>query len=112
MDLVIQCVTKQYANFSGRACRKEFWSYFITYAILLVLSFFIDYYFDLMISYSGYGVISLLFILILALPTIAVSIRRLHDTNRRGWWCLLFSVPFIGIIILWGFLFQRYRRRK
>jgi len=102
MNLIIQCVTTKYVNFSGRARRKEFWLFNLTYLMLLFLSLGIDGYLNLTDTNSGYGFISGLFILILALPTIAVSIRRLHDTNRSGWWYLLTIVP-LGIIVLYVF---------
>ena len=102
MNLIIQCVTTKYVKFSGRARRKEFWLFNLTYLILLFLSFGIDGYLNSTDANSGYGFISGLFILILALPTIAVSIRRLHDTNRSGWWYLLTIIP-LGIIVLYVF---------
>jgi uncharacterized membrane protein YhaH (DUF805 family) len=58
---------------------------------------------DLIIDYIGYGFTRLLFMLILALPTIADSVRILHDTNRSGWWHLLVLVPVIRIVNMYIF---------
>ena len=96
MNLIVQCVTTKYVKFSGRARRKKFLLFNLTYLILLF------HYLNLTEANSGYSFIAGLFILILALPTIAVSIRRLHDTNRSGWWYLLTIIP-LGIIVLYVF---------
>jgi len=89
-------VLKKYAVFSGRAQRKEIW-YFILFdfifAFVLVL---ID-------SLIGIYVLSPLYSLAVLLPSLGVSIRRLHDTGRSGWWVFIGLIPLIGAIILLGF---------
>jgi uncharacterized membrane protein YhaH (DUF805 family) len=86
---------KKYAVFSGRARRKEYWMYtlFITiiYIVLAVIS-----------SASKSAGIALLVIFYLAilLPSVAVGVRRLHDTGRSGWWLLFGIVPLVGGITL------------
>ncbi|MFJ9901793.1 DUF805 domain-containing protein [Streptomyces sp. NPDC101152] len=86
---------KKYAVFSGRARRKEYWMYtlFITiiYIVLAIIS-----------SASKSAGIALLVIFYLAilLPSLAVGIRRLHDTGRSGWWLLFGIVPLVGGITL------------
>lgn len=100
-------VWKKYAVFSGRARRKEFWFFTLVNAIIkLVL---------LLLAFSPGlpGSVNLLFfILIYAyafaifLPSLGVVMRRLHDTGRSGWWCLIPLIPIIGAIVLLVFTVQ------
>ena len=86
-------VLKKYADFSGRARRKEFWMFaLINFVIMVVLSFI-----DGMIGIPVLGGIYALGVL---LPSLAVGARRLHDIGRTGWWQLIGLVPFIGILVL------------
>lgn len=93
VDAVKACFAK-YADFNGRATRTEYWWFFL--AVLLGSAV------ALMVSYRLY----LLFSLVTLLPMIAVGSRRLHDTNRSGWWQLLALIPF-GVIPVVIFLAQR-----
>lgn len=83
---------KLYANFGGRARRKEFW-FFQMIASIAVIAI-------AMIFPPTAGI----FLLIIALPSIAVSIRRLHDTGRSGWWYLLSltGIGYVPLIIWWA----------
>ena len=78
---------RKYATFSGRAGRREYWWFFLFYAIVnLVISF---------IPFVGFIVW-----LALLLPSLAVTARRLHDTDRSGWWALLpFGLGLAGLVI-------------
>jgi uncharacterized membrane protein YhaH (DUF805 family) len=93
VDAVKACFSK-YADFSGRATRTEYWWFFL--AILLGSAI------ASLISLRVYA----LFSLATLLPIIAVGARRLHDTNRSGWWQLLALVPF-GVIPVFFFLAQQ-----
>ena len=91
-------VLKQYAVFEGRARRKEYWmfslfNFVIALAITVVES----------VIGTG-GTIYGLYALLVLIPSIAVAVRRLHDTGRSGWWLLLALIPAIGAIILLVFL--------
>jgi uncharacterized membrane protein YhaH (DUF805 family) len=79
---------KKYADFNGCASRSEFWWWFL-FTLIVTLVF-------RLVSYHLAGVFSL----VTLLPSIAVGVRRLHDTNRSGWWELLYFIPVIGWIIL------------
>jgi uncharacterized membrane protein YhaH (DUF805 family) len=80
-------------NFSSRACRSEYW-YWVLFIILAdIVAGIIDYALGMQIVSSLFGLVTLL-------PGIAVSIRRLHDLDRTGWWILLGLIPIIGWIIL------------
>jgi uncharacterized membrane protein YhaH (DUF805 family) len=86
-------VLKKYADFSGRARRKEFWMFaLINFIIAIVLSV-VD-------SMIGMPVLGLIYSLGVLLPGLAVGARRLHDIGKSGWWLLIGLVPFIGIIVL------------
>jgi uncharacterized membrane protein YhaH (DUF805 family) len=87
------CFSK-YVDFSGRASRPEFWWFFLFCFIASVVLSIISQ------SLSG------LFSLATLLPSLAVGARRLHETNRSGWWQLLWFVPIIGWIIIIVFLAQ------
>lgn len=104
---------KKYIDFSGRAPRKEFWTFYLVNAavVILVGAFYGD---GLMRHPMGISVYSpsvdtflFAFLVVTILPTLAVIVRRLHDTGRRGWWVLLGFVPVVGgLILLILLLFQ------
>lgn len=94
-DWFMKCL-KNYANFNGRARPKEFWFFYLGLVICNILSMIIDAILETEIVF--YAITTLAF----TIPFLAVSTRRLHDTNRSGWWYLL-SLTIIGIIplIIW-----------
>jgi uncharacterized membrane protein YhaH (DUF805 family) len=82
-----------YVTFSGRAIRSEYW-YWALFTVLGELAAgVIDTILDI-------NAVNPLFALATLLPSIAVGVRRLHDTDRSGWWLLLGLIPLIGTIIL------------
>lgn len=93
---------KNYAVFGGRSTRKEFW-YFVLFNLV---AYYILWNVDIIIDFpaskeKGYvGMLGSVFTLAILIPTVAVSVRRLHDTNRSGWWFFLGLIPFISIIFL------------
>ncbi len=92
---------QKYADFTGRAPRAEFWWYILAVIILSFLAKIIDNI--LGISLAGpYGPLYLIVALGLLVPNIAVAVRRLHDTNRTGWWILLPVVPYCIAFALGG----------
>jgi len=93
------CFSK-YADFNGRADRSEYW-WFILFIVIVSMA-------TSMLS----SVLSGLFSLATLLPSIAAATRRLHDTNRSGWWQLIVIVPVIGTIILIVFLAQKGKLRE
>jgi len=99
---VIKCFML-YAIFSGRAKRAEFWWFFLFCMIIGLMGSVIDATLGLDAAIGGNGVFTTLIQLATFLPSIAVGSRRLHDTNRSGWWQLLWIVVFIGWIplIIW-----------
>jgi len=94
-------VLRKYAVFSGRARRMEYWMFvLINFIIALVLAG-IEY----LLGISN-NVLSILYDLAVLIPSLAVAVRRLHDTNRSGWWILINLIPIIGWIIFIVFAVQ------
>ena len=114
---------KKYAVFNGRAEKKEFW-YFSLFVVifsivLAVIDAFIpgfDTFFEIALpeqlnatygstysTPSGMGLLSGIYALAMAIPSLSIAVRRLHDTDRTGWWLLLILLPLIGIIVLMVF---------
>ena len=86
-------VLKKYADFSGRARRKEFWMFVLFNFVIAIVLGVVDW----MIGMPVLGVIYALGVLV---PSIAVGARRLHDIGKSGWWQLVGLVPLIGMIVL------------
>ncbi len=86
-DSIRTCFNK-YVDFSGRASRSEYWWFFLFLVIVFVVAS--------MISTTAYYVAALATLL----PSLAVAVRRLHDTGRSGWWVLIGLIPVVGGIIL------------
>jgi uncharacterized membrane protein YhaH (DUF805 family) len=97
-------VLKKYAVFSGRARRKEYWMFFLFNLIITFVLILIDSLMGTISPQSGLGLLSGLYSLAVLIPSIAVTIRRLHDTGRSGWWILIGLVPVIGGIVLLVFM--------
>ncbi len=101
-DAVRTAIVERYADFQGRASRSEFWWFALFYFLLSFAVGIVGAASDTL----G-GLLNLVLSLGLLLPSLAVSIRRLHDTDRTGWWILLYLVPVIGAIVLIVFFVQR-----
>ena len=93
-------VLKKYAVFSGRARRKEYWMFILFNVIFSFVAATLDYVLGTGFGEFGYGIIYLLYGLAIFIPGLAVSVRRLHDTGRSGWWLLINIIPIIGWIWL------------
>lgn len=88
----IQSGFRNYVNFKGRAARSEYW-YWTLFAVLTQL--IVDG-----LTGDALEAVSAVVSLALFLPSLAVSIRRLHDLDRSGWWFLLWFVPIVGWIVM------------
>ncbi|TRZ44314.1 DUF805 domain-containing protein [Robertkochia solimangrovi] len=92
-------VIQQYADFKGRARRKEFWMFVLFNIIFALIASMLDYFLGIANDY-GYGPIYGVYALFVLIPGLAVSVRRLHDIGKSGWWILLGLIPIIGTIWL------------
>lgn len=95
---------KKYSDFSGRARRTEYWMFTLMTYVFFFAAIFIENLLGITIDNSGYGIITLLFGLAIILPSWSVTVRRLHDTGKSGWWLLITLIPYLGSIILFLFL--------
>ena len=97
-------VLKQYATFEGRARRKEYWYFVLFYVLVYLVLAAVDGLTGTYNADAGVGLLSGLYVLATFLPSLAVTVRRLHDTDRSGWWVLINVVPIIGGIVLLVFM--------
>ncbi len=95
----ITSVLRNYITFTGRAPRSEYWFWVLFVLIVSIVASILD---AAIFPWSsvGSGPVSLIVTFGLLLPNISVSIRRLHDIDRTGWWLLIGLIPLIGIIVL------------
>ena len=96
---------KKYAVFSGRARRKEYW-FFVLFSFLIIFALgFLEGALGIA-SESDDSVLASLYVLAVIIPWFAVTVRRLHDTGRSGWWLLISLVPLIGPLINLVFMIE------
>lgn len=93
-------VLKNYAVFSGRAQRAEYWFFFLFSMIASILLLAADGMIGTMDMELGLGLLYVAYSLAVLIPSLAVSVRRLHDIGKSGWWLLIGFIPFIGPIVL------------
>ena len=93
-------VLNQYADFSGRARRKEYWMFFLFNMIFAIVAMILDNVLGLTLGELPYGLFYFLYLIIVFIPGIAVAVRRLHDTGQSGWMIFVSLIPLIGAIWL------------
>ena len=106
MRWFLDALTKNYATFDGRARRKEYWLFVLFYCVASVALVIVDGIIGTLNEAVGIGLFSGLFLLATLMPALAVTVRRLHDTNRRGWWVLINVIPIVGALVLLFFNLQ------
>ncbi len=89
-------VLKKYAVFNGRARRKEYWYFILCNFLLSFAIAFVDAMTGNINAETGMGMFSMVYAVLMLVPSIAVGVRRLHDTGRSGWWVLLALIPVLG----------------
>ena len=97
---------KKYAQFSGRSQRSEYWYFLLFYILIFIGLSFVDGLIGTFSKHSAVGLLTGIFALAMVIPWISVGIRRLHDTDRSGWWLLVNLVPLIGGFVLLVFFAQ------
>ena len=104
MEWYLKVMRDNYANFTGRARRKEYWMFALFQAIIMIVLVILDNVlglgFDIGGIPLGYGVLYTIGALAHFIPGLAVNVRRLHDVGKSGWFYLIALIPFIGIIWL------------
>jgi uncharacterized membrane protein YhaH (DUF805 family) len=113
MVTAVKTVLGKYATFSGRAARPEYWWWVLATVILFFVLGLVDG--ALVAPMMGFEAfepnagqpLSVIASLGLLIPNLAVAARRLHDTDRSGWWLLLGLIPVIGSLVLIFFLVQK-----
>ena len=92
-------VLKNHFNFRDRARRREYWWFVLVNAIITILLGFVQ---DALgwSNAEGEGALTIIYGLLLLIPSIAVMVRRLHDTDRSGWWVLIGLIPIVGWFVL------------
>ena len=87
---------RNYANFSGRARRQEYWYFLLVQTGLMLLAMIVD----AVVFDSGVGLFYVLLALGLFIPNLSVTARRLHDTSRSAWWILISLIPLLGLLLI------------
>lgn len=94
VDWAKRPILEKYADFSGRASRPEFWWYVLALCIAFVVVRIVEGILGIShMFWYAWGPLTLLLRLATIVPSLAVAVRRLHDTNRPGWWVLLPLIP-------------------
>lgn len=97
-------VLKKYADFGGRARRKEYWMFTLFNVLFSFVLGILDGFLGTVSRDAGIGLLGGLYTLAVLLPSLGVSVRRLHDTDHSGWWLLIALVPCVGAIVLLIFM--------
>ena len=104
MEWYLKVMRDNYANFSGRARRKEYWMFTLFQLLVMIVLMIGDYVlgldFEMQGISLGYGYLYLIGIIVHFIPSLAVMVRRLHDVGKSGWFYLIAFIPLIGVIWL------------
>ena len=95
-EAVSTCFKKSVV-WEGRASRAEFWWFYLAQILIIFAAGIID-------QIIGTGFLYIIALIVVILPSIAVLIRRLHDTDRTGWWYWIQLLPLIGLIVILVFM--------
>ena len=109
MEWYLRVMRDNYANFSGRARRREYWMFTLVYAIILIACTVVDNVLGTVFMMDagplgeismGYGWVYTICALVHFIPGIALVVRRLHDLGKSGWFYLIILFPLIGALVL------------
>jgi len=93
-------VLQNYANFKGRARRREYWMFALVNFVFSLCAIFVDNVAGVISEDQNYGIVTTLYSLFVFIPSLAVSVRRLHDVGKSGWMILVSLIPLVGAIWL------------
>ena len=94
MNEFIRAMTKDFANFKGRARRREFWIFMLIITIINRVLTYVEISLGIHDFSISIGLLTGMFALIILIPSLAVTARRMHDIGRSGWWALTSIIPF------------------
>lgn len=100
-ELLLNPITQHYADFSGRSSRLQYWSFNLTASAILYGIMFAGNFLE--VSQLAAALAYFLFYAVSFIPSIAILVRRLHDTERSGWWSLFVLIPIFGAIVMFIF---------
>jgi len=103
MNWYLEAINK-YAEFSGRARRKEYWFFVLFNILISIMLGIVDRVTGSFDPATGVGLFGGIYAIGILIPGLTVTVRRLHDTNRSGWWVLLPLIPVLGGLVLFCFL--------
>lgn len=93
---------ENFADFSGRASRPEYWWFVLAYMVVYIGVQIVESVIGINHLIGGvYGPVTLLLSLVMCVPGVAVTVRRLHDTDRSGWWALAGLIPLVNFVVLY-----------
>jgi len=104
MQFFLDALNK-YADFSGKANRQQFWMFILIYLLIYIGLAVVE-------NILGIMFLTLLYSFGLLVPSLSIGARRLHDTNRSGWWQLIMLIPIIGLIVLIVFFAQETQEQS
>ena len=104
MNWYLKVMKEHYADFKGRARRKEYWFFALFNVIIMVIAMILDTALELNFK-MGYGYIYIIASLIHLIPGLAVVVRRLHDVGKSGWMYFIVLIPLVGPIWLLVLMF-------
>jgi len=99
MKEAVVSVLTNWNNFSGRACRSEYWYFYLSVILIASIMGFVEGYTGIFNEEMGYGPFTALFQIIIIIPSISVISRRLQDRGISGWWQLSYFT-IIGIFVI------------
>ena len=98
----LDILTNKYADFKGRARRKEYWMWTLYYTVILLFAMVLDnalgLNFELLGQNLGYGWLYVTIGITHLIPGLGIVVRRLHDVGKSGWFYLIILIPLIGFI--------------
>jgi len=103
MDIFLAPLRKTFV-FSGRARRKEFFAYFLTLCVLLIIDSVMLAAMEEITPFGAQEMFIVIFLLVVLVPNFSLSVRRLHDSGLSGWWILIAGIPLGNLVFLWMML--------
>ena len=103
-EAITSCFSKKYGDFQGRASRSEYWFWALFVMLLFTAGVIAKSIAKVLagetVANIVFGIAAVIGLFLLLVPSLAVSVRRLHDTNSSGWWYLITLIPYVGGLIL------------